>query len=253
MNPSGTPSADPADRTQLLIGSSACQRLHNGFAVVVGLGAVGGYAVEALARAGVGFLRLVDGDTIEPSNLNRQLLATHATLGRLKTEVALERCRSINPGCVVDPLPFFFDSGCEERLFAPLRCKAQPDLIIDCIDSVPAKSRLLAECLKRRLPVFSSMGAARRLDPFALRTADLSQTTHCPLAKAVRTALRKAGYTTGVTAVFSCEPPLPQPPGSPLGSLSTLPALFGIHLAHLAIQHLISEEPHDPVSAAPSP
>ncbi len=250
-------------RTRLLIGDKGQEQLQQSFVLIVGLGAVGGHALEGIARAGVGHIRIVDFDQFDETNINRQLLATHATIGKSKTEIAFNRILEINPNCKVDRQETFYEQGKEELLFAPAFGKNRPSLVIDCIDSFASKVSLLASCLKREIPVLSSMGAARHTDAFAIKVADISKTSHCPLAKKVRLALREQGFSKGVTTLFSTEEiqpsqlaKSPQPSQAdqtstqenwkqtrlPLGSLPTITALFGTHLAHLAIQKIISEE-----------
>ena len=175
-------------RVKRLLGEQGLERLQAARITVVGLGAVGGYAVEGLARAGVGSLRLVDFDTVQPTNINRQILALESTLGRLKADVAMERVREINPDCRAEALPLF---AAEETLTQIL--EPAPDLLIDAIDSLNPKVQLLAGAYSRSIPVLSSMGAALRTDPAQIRCGDLFATRHCPLAKRLRKRLRQLG------------------------------------------------------------
>lgn len=239
------------DRTRILIGSEGCARLARAHVCVVGLGGVGAYAVEALARAGVGRLTLVEHDRIEVSNLNRQLLALHSTLGASKAAVMTARIRDIHPDCQVVCLEQFLaaenmhqvtDSGC--------------DLILDAIDSLNSKVALLAAALDASLPVISAMGAGGRLDPSALRVSDLAETRVCPLARVVRQRLRRLGHERGVIAVWSEEKPHPPRAPEPTGrgrarvvngTISYLPALFGLTMAARAIEQLL----HSPSTPAP--
>lgn len=194
--------ADRFHRTELLLGADAVRRLRNAHVAVAGLGAVGSFAVEALARSGVGRLRIVDFDVIRDSNVNRQLLATTSSLGRPKVEAARARVMDINPDCRVEALPLFVD---EQSL--PAILDGPPDVLIDAIDSVGPKAKLLAAAVAAGVPlVISGMGAANRTDPLAVRVADISKTTMCPLAKFVRLKLRKAGVTKGIRCVYSVEP-----------------------------------------------
>jgi tRNA A37 threonylcarbamoyladenosine dehydratase len=228
------------ERTEILIGPEGCARLSRAHAFVAGLGGVGAYAAEALARAGVGRLTLADQDVIEPSNLNRQLPALHSTLGQSKTAVMAARIGDIHPDCQVgiiaqflapEDMPLVTDSGC--------------DLVLDAIDSLSSKVALLATALNAGLPVISSMGAGGRLDPGALRISDLAETRVCPLARVVRQRLRRQGYERGVIAVWSEEAPHPPQPTSRgrgravNGTISYLPALFGLTMAGCAIRHLL--------------
>ena len=234
-----------------LIGPQAMARLEAAEVAVFGLGAVGAFAVEALARAGVGRLRLVDFDTIQPSNLNRQLLALHSTLGRPKIEIARNRVADINPACRVDARRGFADADT-----APAFLDPPPDAVIDAIDGVNAKVNLLATAHRLGLFTVSSMGAACRMDPGQVRAADIADTEGCPLARVVRKRLGRRGIRSGIRCVFSTEPPRPpqvtipaevekttrgrQRP--PLGSISYLPAIFGLYAAAEAIGHLLTAE-----------
>lgn len=228
------------DRTRLLLGEEAQDRLRKAHVVVVGLGAVGGFALEMLARAGIGRLTLVDFDRFEKSNLNRQILATSESLGRPKTEVAADRAHLIAPKAQTEIRTLFFSKETADEVLLP-----QPDAVIDAIDSAEAKADLIEECVRRRIPIFSSMGAAQRTDADAVRTGNLFQTQMCPLAKKMRLLLRQRGIQTPIFCVYSLQPPIKPAeseaaatePGSrrPLGSLATLTAIFGARLAHEVI------------------
>ncbi len=236
-------------RIALLLGEDAVSRLAAARVAIIGLGAVGSYATEALARAGVGHLRLVDFDTVRPSNLNRQLLALHSTIGRKKIDVAAERVRDINPACDVRTLDLFLHvETLAQALEPPL------DLVIDAIDSFRPKVELLAACQNSHIPVLSSMGAAMRSDPLAVRISPLAAITTCRLAARVRKALRRRGVAVDFECVYSIEPPASLPEAAPsdpndptfergrtrrpLGSLPTLTGIFGLTIAHRAIQQL---------------
>lgn len=239
-------------RVRTLLGREKFELLRGSFIAVAGLGAVGSYAVEALARAGVGKLRLVDFDIVQPSNINRQLYALESTLGRPKTAVAAARVAEINPDCKIEALELFLDEETRPALFADA-----PDMILDCIDSVSPKAALLADALRRSVPILSSMGAALRTDPMLIRVGCLSKVQHCPLARQMRKRLRKAGLEPVLPCVYSIEPVVSLPcaasesdaseaeaslrrgrPRTPMGSLPTLTAMFGITLAHEAIRAL---------------
>lgn len=188
-------------RTELLLGQEALRRLNNAVVAVVGLGAVGSYAVEALARSGVGHLRLVDFDVVQLSNFNRQLYALESTLGKHKTAVAKARILEINPDCKVEAVDCFFDGSQTDKILNPL-----PDVLIDAIDSVGPKIELLSTAYMAKVPaIISSMGAATRTDPFCIRVGDISETRECPLAKFVRKRLKKRGISEGIKCVFSVE------------------------------------------------
>lgn len=233
-------------RTLLLLGEEAQTRLEKATVAVVGLGAVGGFATEALARSGIGRLRLVDFDRFEESNLNRQLLATTQTLGQLKTEAAAERIAAIAPDCRTEIRTLFFSKESADGVLLP-----KPDAVIDAIDSLEAKADLIEACVRRGIPVFSSMGAALRTDADAVRTGNLFKTEVCPLARKLRTLLRQRGVSAPVFCVYSVQAPVAaignrtetDEPGSrrPLGSLSTLPAIFGLRLAHEVIMRIAED------------
>ncbi|AQQ69974.1 Molybdopterin-synthase adenylyltransferase [Limihaloglobus sulfuriphilus] len=238
-------------RTRLLIGDENFKELNNSFVVVVGLGAVGGYAAEALARSGVGRIRVVDFDTVCETNINRQIYALHSTIGRHKAEVAAERISQINPCCRVEPLTLF-----TEPQTIPKILDGHPDIIIDAIDSLNPKVELLAQGRAAGLTILSSMGAALRLDVSEIQIASLNDTKYCPLARLVRKRLRRRGADTNITCVYSKEPTYKtsikknkqQNPltvggkkGRPrdiMGSLPTVPGIFGLILANEAIKIL---------------
>jgi len=239
-------------RLERMIGAGGLERLRRARVVVVGLGAVGGYAVEALARVGVGSLRLVDFDRVRPSNLNRQLLALHSTVGQSKAHLAAARARDINPACDAQPLELFVHTDTLDQVLA-----GPVDLILDAIDSFTPKLELLAAVLTRRLPVLSCMGAALRTDPTAIRVGPLESTIHCPLARRMRKALRKRSLPLDLPCVHSIEPVNHLPPAAgvdgdddqetytrgrlrrSLGSLPTLTGIFGLTLANEAVRVLL--------------
>ncbi|EIC21236.1 tRNA threonylcarbamoyladenosine dehydratase [Thiorhodovibrio frisius] len=240
-------SDDPAtglcERSAILIGDAGCERLARAQVLVAGLGGVGGHAAEALARAGIGRLTLVDGDRVAPSNLNRQLVALHSTLGQSKVAVMAARLGDINPKCQIERLERFVAVDDIAGL-----ALGRFDAVVDAIDSLSTKVALLAACLEAGVPVFSSMGAGSRLDPGAIRISDLMHSQQCPLARAVRQQLRRLGHGKGVLAVWSQEtahPPLMPAPGAGghaiNGTISYMPALFGLTLAGCAIRRLLEE------------
>lgn len=188
-------------RSELLFGAGGLERLARSSVAVVGVGGVGSYAAEALARAGIGRLVLVDHDRVEASNLNRQIVALRSTLGRLKVEVMRERILDINPACEVRVFPERFDAASAARILRlPL------SYVVDAIDAVSAKIDLVLRCREFGLPVISSMGAGNKLDPSLLRVADLYETTTCPLARVMRRELRARGVDA-LTVVYSLESP----------------------------------------------
>ncbi len=188
-------------RTEALLGQEALSRLASARVAVFGLGGVGGYAVEALARSGVGTLAIVDGDTVSVTNINRQLLALTETVGLKKTDVAEKRIHSINPDCRVLSYPVFFSEE-TASLFAP----EDFDFVVDAIDDVPAKLLLIRLCHERGVRILSAMGAGNKLDPTAFLVDDISKTSVCPLARKMRTELRRMGILH-TKVVYSKEPP----------------------------------------------
>ena len=240
-------------RTELLLGKDKMSKLQSARVAVIGLGAVGSFALEALARSGVGSFLLVDSDKIQITNINRQLFALHSTLGKLKTETAKERVLDINPQCKIETMPVFVNSDNLASVFA-----GKPDIAIDAIDSFSPKVRLLEYCVKNNIPVISSMGAALKTDPSAIKISDLFETHHCRLAERLRGELRKCGIKSGIMCVFSEQPaqgrpiyPENLPEGTEqfektsvkiLGSLNTITGIFGLNIANLAIQK-ITETP----------
>lgn len=234
---------DQFARTRLLIGENALARLAAARVAVFGVGGVGGYAVEALARSGVGALDLVDNDRFSLTNLNRQLHALHSTLGQYKVEAAAARVRDINPACRVTAYTVFFTPE-TQRLFD----FSQYDYVVDAIDTVTGKLALV-ECARAAgVPIICSMGAGNKMDPSAFRVADIYQTSVCPLAKVMRQECRKRGIER-LKVVYSQEPPLaPHPQAgeqedSPRravpGSTAFVPSAAGLILAGEVIKDLI--------------
>ena len=230
-----------SDRTTILIGEEGVKALKDAFVILAGVGAVGGYALEGLVRSGVGHIRVIDGDVFSESNLNRQILATSDSIGRRKVDVALERMRSINPDIEAEGV---FSLISEDILDDVL--SGGPDVIVDAIDTVEHKAALLRYASVHGMRVFSSMGAALRMDTQSIRIAPLKRTKVCPLASAVRSRLRDVD-TSNITAVYSEEVPPVVPDRrddhgkSVLGSLPTIPAIFGMTLANEAIRYIIEK------------
>jgi len=237
-------------RSELLLGEAALARLGASRVTVFGLGGVGSFAVEALARAGVGHLRLVDHDVVGPSNLNRQLFALRSTLGHPKAEVAAARVRDINPDCEVDPRVAFIHTDTLPGLLTP-----QPDVMVDAIDSMACKVALLRAAHESGIPVITAMGAGGRLDSSQLLVGDLVDTRMCPLAARVRKELRKVGITEGIRCVYSLEPAdnkrAADPadiephrgPGRqrrPVGTISYMPAIVGLKVAEEVLRMLLA-------------
>lgn len=244
-------------RTELLLGPAAFARLQSKKITVVGVGAVGGYVVEGLVRGGILDLRIVDFDSFDPSNINRQIHALESTIGRTKVEVVAERCLQINPNCRVQPQPLFAREDSLEQILQP-----RPDFLIDAIDSLNPKTQLLYEAFQRQIPMISSMGAALRTDPACIRVGDLFKTSGCPLAKHLRRRLRRRGVDRGIPCVYSVEKvrfdysqenesDRDQPESGEenqmgrrrniLGSMPTIPGIFGLTIANHALIELSRE------------
>jgi tRNA threonylcarbamoyladenosine dehydratase len=200
------PAPDFLTRTALLYGSEALEAFSNARVAVMGLGGVGSFAVEGLARSGVGFLRLVDFDRFRASNLNRQIGALHSTMGRFKAEVMRERVQDINPTATVEIFTDF--CGMESRM----PWLADIDFLIDAIDSLGPKAGLLEDALRTGVPLISSMGAAGRRDPSRIHLGTLEESKNCPLASRVRKYLRRQGMRLDFPCLWSDEPPMPQLP-----------------------------------------
>ncbi len=242
-------------RTRSLLGEKKFAVLQRARVTIVGLGAVGGYACEGLARAGVGQLRLVDFDTIQTSNINRQILALESNIGRAKVEAARLRIEQINPDCQVEALEIFAGEDSLDDILIP-----KPDVIIDAIDSLNPKIQLLVGAHNRGIATFSSMGAALRTDPLQVRSGDIMSSHRCPLAKHVRNRLRRHGIEGGIQCVYSTEAVTftytgPEESGemanpyekrgrkrNVLGSLPTLTGIFGLTLANMVILHLTEDQ-----------
>ena len=230
-------------RTEWLLGTEALERLQQSCVLVAGLGGVGAYAVEMLARAGVGRLILIDNDRISLTNRNRQLPALESTTGKLKTEVVAARLRDINPRIEVTVKECYID----ESSVSGLVLARPPDFIVDAIDTLSPKIALICIAMEHKIPLVSSMGAGAKRDATMVRIADISKSYNCPLAFMLRKRLRKFGVHKGFQAVFSIE--LPDPKAiilceernkkSQAGTISYLPAVFGCVCAQAAIDRLL--------------
>ena len=233
------------ERTRLLLGVEKLARLAAAHVLVVGLGGVGAYVAEMIARAGVGRMTVADADTVSLTNINRQLVALRSTVGRPKAEVLAERLRDINPQLELRVVcRYIRDEETDLLLDA-----ARYDYAVDAIDTLSPKLALICGCLLRDIPLVSSMGAGAKTDPTRMEIADISKTHHCPLAHMLRKRLHKAGIRSGFRAVFSPEPvregalvACDEPnKKSNVGTISYLPALLGIGCASVVIRDLAGE------------
>lgn len=190
-------------RNELAIGKEGLEKLKNASVAILGIGGVGSFAVEALARSGIGRLILVDKDDVDITNINRQLHALLSTVGKFKADLMKERIADINPECEVISLKMFYTEETYEEFFS-----YKPDYVIDASDTISYKIHLMKECLKRNIPIISSMGAANKMDPTRFQIADISKTHTDPIAKVIRTKLRKEGIKKGIPVIFSDESPI---------------------------------------------
>ena len=234
---------DQLSRTRLLLGSDAIEKLKNARVAVFGLGGVGGYVVEALARSGIGALDLIDHDTISTTNLNRQILATHSTIGKDKADAAAERVTDIDPSIGVTVHKTFYgpDTAADFDF-------TQYDYVVDAIDTVTGKLALIAQAKEANTPILSCMGTGNKLDPSRFQITDISKTSVCPLARVMRKECAKRGYKN-IKVLFSTEDPLPSaneyseelPEGrrSLPGSVAFVPSVAGLLIAAEVIRDLI--------------
>lgn len=230
-------------RTELLLGAEKVDRLHTAHILVVGLGGVGAYAAEMLCRAGIGTMTIVDADTVQPTNINRQLPALHSTIGQSKAEILAERFRDINPKIKLNVMPVYLkDDNIPELLDS-----AHFDFIVDAIDTISPKCYFIYNACTRGIKIISSMGAGAKTDITKIRFADLWETYHCGLSKAVRKRLQKMGMRHKLPVVFSTEQANPhailltedeQNKKSTAGTVSYMPAVFGCYLAEYVIRKL---------------
>lgn len=248
-------------RLELLYGKGNLERLSKASVAVFGVGGVGSYAAEALARGGIGNMTLVDFDDICLTNINRQIHALNGTVGKPKVQVMAERCRTINPDIQVEPVKAFFSAENADELLAH-----DYDYVLDCIDHITAKLHLIERCVREKKPIIASMGAANKLDPGKIVVDDLARTEKCRLARIIRRELRRRGITGGVQVVYSTEDFRPLDDQSAacadncicpnkddhlwrctdrrviLGSSSYIPPLFGLTMAGEVIRFLLGEK-----------
>ena len=218
-------------RTEAMLGTEAVERLKAARVAVIGVGGVGGFATEALARAGVGSITVLDADKVVPSNLNRQIIATQKTVGMLKVDAIKQRIVDINPDISVETLPFFYDDSTADRIDL-----AQFDYVLDCIDSVRSKLLLIEKALSSGTQIIASMGAGNKLDPTRFRIVDISKTHTDPLAKVIRTELKKRGISH-LKVVWSDEPAVKVGSRTP-ASVSFVPSAAGIIMAGEVIKDI---------------
>ena len=221
------------DRTEMLIGSEAVSRLADAKVLVFGVGGVGGHVCEALVRAGIGEIHIVDGDTVAESNINRQIIATRDNIGQPKVEAMAERIRSINPECRVKGFQMFFLPGetSDSMDFSGY------DYVVDAVDTVAAKLEIIEKAKAACVPVISSMGTGNKLDPTLFRIADISKTSVCPLAKVIRKELRNRGIRD-VKVLFSTEEPVRTGVRTP-ASISFVPSVAGLIIGGEVIKDII--------------
>lgn len=233
------------ERTELLLGEEKLGLLRDANVLVVGLGGVGAYAAEMIARAGVGSITIADADVVGESNINRQLVALHSTIGEHKSDILARRLRDINPEIELTVVNEYI----KDQLTYDLLDSAKFDFVVDCIDTLSPKIALILGALERNIPLVSSMGAGAKTDPTQLEIRDISKTHHCPLAHMLRKRLHRVGVRKGFKAVFSPEPMREgamilcneQNKKSNVGTISYIPALFGIGCASVVIRTLIGE------------
>lgn len=261
LNPTRRP-LHRLSRTELLIGTEGLETLAQKSVMICGIGGVGSYAAEALGRAGVGRITLVDFDDICLTNVNRQLHALTSTVGQAKVEVMAARLRDINPSAEITPVKAFFSRENASQLLAP-----RPDYVLDAIDHFTAKAALIMICREQSIPVISSMGAANKLDPTKIQVADISDTRNCRMARSMRKMLRKAGIESGVQVVYSTEGHRELTPTAShcgtdcicpnrgdqvfscenrrviLGSISYIPPIFGLTMAGVVVNDLLKRHP----------
>lgn len=232
-------------RTELLLGEEKLARLRAAHVLVVGLGGVGAYAAEMICRAGVGRMTIADSDKVAPSNINRQLVALHSTVGRDKSSILADRLRDINPEIELTVVNRYIRDEQTDLLLDSARF----DYVVDAIDTLSPKVALIKGALDRGIPLVSSMGAGAKTDPTLLEIKDISKTHHCPLAHMLRKRLHKMGIREGFHAVFSPEPVREGAmiiaeetnKKSNVGTISYMPAVFGCACASVVIRGLVKE------------
>lgn len=239
-------SKDWCERTELLLGVKKAEKLRKSHVLVVGLGGVGAYAAEMIARAGVERMTIVDTDTVSVSNINRQLVALHSTVGLPKAEILAARLRDINPDIQLTVIQEYIKDEATDIL---LDREPVYDFAVDAIDTLAPKVNLIKGCLDRNIPLVSSMGAGAKTDPTLVEIKDIGKSHHCPLAHMLRKRLHKIGIRSGFPVVFSPEPVREgsmilceeQNKKSNVGTISYMPAVFGCACASVAVRTLLGE------------
>lgn len=242
----------PFSRTELAIGKEGIEKLRQSTVAVLGVGGVGSYTVEALARSGIGRIIMIDKDTVDITNINRQLHALPTTIGRDKVELMEERVALINPECEVVAMKMFYTEDTYEQLF-----DHHPDYVVDAIDTITYKVHVAIECIRRGIPIIASMGAANKMDPMRFQVADIAKTSYDPIAKVMRRKLKDAGIKKGLKVIYSTEEPLKQredvlqaivkDPNSPLSKVRMPPAsnafvppTVGMMMAGIVVNDLVA-------------
>lgn len=234
---------DWQQRTVTLIGQEAVTRLKNAHVLVAGVGGVGVYAVETLVRCGIGNLTIIDADNVSESNINRQLVALHSTIGMSKVNILADRCRDINPDISINAVQEFITVDNTSKMIG-----SNVDFVVDAIDTIAPKISIIKYCLRSKIPIISSMGAGGRIDPAKIGYFDISETREDGLARVVRQRLKKDGIRSGLKVVASLEVPKhsavieldEQNKRSSLGTTFTIPSMFGIYLGNYVIRKLIN-------------
>lgn len=237
--------AEWTERAELLFKKEGLEKLKNSHVMVVGMGGVGSFAAEFLARAGVGKMTIVDGDVVDITNINRQLPALHSTIGQPKVKIVGDRLMDINPELNLIRIQEFLSPERAYEIVTP-----EYDYVLDCIDSITPKLNLLISARRQKVKIISNMGAGGKYEAGKVKVADISKTEYCPLAKTVRKRLRKEGVNKGVKVVFSTESPdetsLKLTDGnnfkkSFFGTNSWIPAVFGLHSAEAVVKYLLKK------------
>ncbi len=232
-------------RTQLMLGDAAVEKLMQKTVLIIGLGGVGGICAEMIARAGIGKITIVDNDTIDASNINRQIPALHSTIKKSKAKVLAARLLDINPNLQLEVQELYI----KEEITSGLLQSTQWDYVVDCIDTLSSKVFLIKKCVDLQLPIVSSMGAGGKIDPSQIKVTDISKTRECNLARYVRKRLHTLGIKNGVKVVFSpekadqsriIETEKAFPKKSIIGTLSYMPAIFGCTVASVVIRDLMA-------------